>query len=515
MPTYYRPGVYIEESLRPLSDVTSDPADAAAAFVGKAKGGPVGPLLVTSWTQFQALFGNIAYETGDLAYAVYNYFNNGGRGAYIVRAVPSDATKATLLMYDGVGVTTTNEVFTVTTQAPGTWASASTSASRVFVSVRPSAVGGSRFDLIIDVGNSSYLAATETFTDLTMDPEDPRYAIDIVNSPVVGSKYVTLTRSTNIAASNPAPGTATKTPLTGGTDGVAAVDLVAATALLDNVDRNMVINVPGANATDITSIVNWAVTSGRHFIVADVPKPAANETAAASVTAMTTFADALPNVSHVAVYGPWYWASDPGSSAGSLRLTAPGGAVVAQILRTDSSRGVHKAPAGVQTRIDGAVQPYSYYTNTQLDTLSQSAVNYLRVVPGAGVVIWGARTQSLLTPDRYVPIRRLLIALKASLHEITRFAVFEGNDEDLRATVEEVVGSFLQTQYDLGAFKGNTPEEAFYVRCDDTNNPPATVDAGLINIEVGVALKSPAEFIVIRLGQTPAGTTATDSLEEA
>lgn len=517
MPIYSRPGVFIEEYLRPLSDLQVDPAEAAAAFVGRTSaGGPVGPTLVTSWTQYQALFGAITYDTYDLSYAVYSYFQNGGRGCYIVRALPSDATAATLTVFDGTGTTATDEVFVVTASAPGTWASSATSPSRVYVTVRPSATGSNRFDLVIEVGTGNYLAAQEQFVDLSMDPADPRYILDYVNSPVVGSKYVKVALSPNYTynASTPVPpGATTKVPLTGGTEGAAAIDLVASAQRLDSVDRNLVVNVPGANATDVTALVTWAEGAGRHFIVADVPRPAANETAAQSVAAMVAFADALPNSSHVAVYGPWFHVADPVSRAGAMRLTAPGGAVVGQYLRTDAARGVHKAPAGVQTPLAGAIQPYVNYTNTQQDDLAKAAVNLIRTVPGTGTVIWGARTQSLLTPDRYVSVRRLLISLKTTLNSITRFAVFEGNDEDLRATLEEVVNSYLQTQFDLGAFKGDSPDEAFYVRCDETNNPPASVDAGLINIEVGVALKSPAEFIVIRLGQQEAGSVATDSLE--
>lgn len=517
MPTYFRPGVYIEEYLRPLSDLAVDPAESAAAFVGRTSaGGPVGPVLVTSWPQYQALFGNISYDTQDLAYAVHSFFQNGGRGAYIVRALASDATSASLLLYDGTGTTTGDEVFTVTASAPGTWASAAASPSRVYVTTRSAGTGTNRFDLIIEVGTGNYLAAQEQFVDLSLDPADPRYVLDIVNSPVVGSNYVRLALSSNYtynASTAAVVGVVTKAPLTGGADGVAAIDLVASTQRLDQIDRNLVINVPGASATDISTLVTWAETGGRHFIVADAPKPATNETAAASTTAMVAYADALPNSSHVAVYGPWFYTADPVSRAGALRLTAPGGAVVGQILKTDASRGVHKAPAGVNTTIAGAVQPYLQYNNTQQDTLAGAAVNLVKTVPGSGVVIWGARTQAITTPDRYVSIRRLLISLKTTLNSITRFAVFEGNDEDLRATLEEVVGSYLQSQFDLGSFKGDSPDDAFYVRCDETNNPPATVDAGVINIEVGVALKSPAEFVVIRLGQQQAGAVASDSLE--
>lgn len=511
MPNYYRPDVYFEESLRPLSDVVSDPAEAGAAFVGKAKGGPRGPVEVSSWAQYQALFGSVSFETNDMSYAVYNFFANGGRGAYIVRAYSSDAVAAGLMLFDGTGTTTTDEVFKVDAQAPGTWASDPASASRVFVTVRAGATN--RFDLVVDVGSSTYLAATESWTDLSMDPSDPRYAVDIVNSPTVGSRYIRLTRSANIVG-NAAPGVVTKTPLTGGAEGSAAVDIPVAAQLLGQVNKSLVINAPGAAAADVSAIVTWAEGTGRHFVVADVPKPASAETTTQSVAAMTAYTSALPVSSAVAVYGPWYFASDPGSTAGALRLTAPGGAVVAQILRTDASRGVHKAPAGVATVLSGASNPYLQYSNTEQDDIAKASVNLIKPVPGTGIVIWGARTRAVGTADRYVSVRRLLIAIKASLTNITRFAAFENNDDDMRLVVEETVRRYLQTQFDLGALKGRTSEQAFFVRCDESNNPPSVEESGTLVIEVGVALKTPAEFILIRIGQQEAGASVTDNLEE-
>jgi phage tail sheath protein FI len=517
VPTYLRPGVYIEEYLNPLINVDTDPAEAAAAFIGVAtQGGPVGPTLVNSWSAYQALFGNIANGTDDLGYALYTYFQNGGRAAYVVRALNTNATAATLTLNDGAG--TPVSVLTATASAPGVWASAATSPSRVYLTVKSGATGTNRFDLNVEVGTGNYLAASETFVDLSMNPSDPRYVLDVVNSPVIGSKFISLALAGAYVynATTPVvPATATKVPLTGGSDGTGTPDLVAATQRLEAVDRNLVINVPNASNADLTSIVTWAEGTGRHFVVADAPKPAPGDTGATVAAALTTFAAALPKSSHVAVYGPWIYISDPGSRAGALRLTAPGGAVVGVFMRTDVSRGVFKAPAGVQTTVAGAVSPFLIFTNTQLDSLSGSNVNVLRTIPGSGVVVWGARTQATIAPDKYVPVRRLLISLKSSLHALTRFAVFENNNEDLRATVEETVRSFLQSQFDIGAFKGDTTDDAFYVVCDETNNTAADMDAGKINVEVGVALSNPAEFVVIRLGQTQSGSVATDSLEEA
>lgn len=498
---YNSPGVYVEEYLTPTSDVAADPGDAAAAFVGTSSGGgPVGPVQVTSWNQYQTLFGAVAHTNDDLALAVYTFFLNGGPGCFVVRAINADATASTLQVVDGVA-----PIFDVNASAPGSWG------NDVSVTVTPHADTSNRFDLSVLVGG-----VREQFIDLTLDPSDGRYAPDIVNSATVGSKYVKIAMEAGFVwdPATPVVPDAVTADLAGGTDGTGSPDLAAAVERLDSVDRNLVVNVPAASTTVLTDVVNWAATGGRHFVVADVPKPAGGETEAASVLAQTGFADAVPPSSHVAVYGPWLYVSDPGSRSGALRLTAPGGAVVGQYLRTDMTRGVHKAPSGTQTSLNGVVAPYTNYTTANQDALHASSVNLIKRVPGAGVCIWGTRTKGRGFPDRYVPVRRLLISLRSSLTSITRFAVFENNDEELWNTIEAVVDSFLQQQFDLGALKGSDPSQAYYVICDESNNSPADADAGIVNVTVGVALKNPAEFIVIRLGQTASGSTVTDSLEE-
>lgn len=517
MATYSHPGVYVEESLTPLSNMFSDPSEAAAAFVGVSpNGGPVGPTQVTSWNQFQTLFGGIRTAADDLSYAVYSFFANGGGGCYVVRAVNDDATAADLDLNGTQAVPA--PVVTVTATAPGTWASDAGSASRVYVTVTPSANIPGRFNLIIEVGSDATLTGREQFVDLSMNQSDARYAVAIVNSPTVGSKYVSLTDLNppgGVFDATLSPAAASKIPLTGGSDGTGTPNLQLAVERLDTVDRDFVVNVPAASSEVVTDVVTWAEGSGRHFVVVDVPKPVAGEDVFDSVIAQTTFADSVPNSSYAAVYGPWQYTADPTSRAGSMRLTAPGGAVVGQYLRTDSFRGVHKAPAGVGTALVGVVAPAFSYTNPQQDTLVNSGVNLIKAVPGAGVCIMGSRTQNSGFADKYVPVRRLLIAIKSALNSVTRFAIFENNDNELWDDLDEAVTSYLAQQYELGAFKGSSQEQAFYVLCDATNNTQADADAGIVNVEVGVALQYPAEFIVIRLGQTAAGASATDSLEEA
>jgi phage tail sheath protein FI len=515
MATYSRPGVYIEESLAPLSDITADPTVSVAAFVGvTTNGGPVGAQKINSWSQFQSLYGGVGSANDDLAYAVYTYFANGAPGCYVVRAINSDATKATLTLNDTQGTPASS--LKIDAQAGGTWASLSTSVNRVFVTVTPTSTG--RFDFVVEVGSGAFLIVREQFLDVTMDPNDPRYVVDIVNSPVIGSKYVTLTSmvsGTWGATKNPAA--ATKTPLTGGTDGTGSPDVAAtAVAVLSTVDENLVINMPGVTTSaQLSTLINWAAGTGRHFVVADVPKPASGELEGASVTAMTTLASALPTSSYAALYGPWVYVTDPGSRTGNYRLTAPGGAVVAQYLRTDAARGSFKAPAGVNTTLQTVVQPYLPYTDANQDTLSQAQVNLIKRVPGGGVCIMGARTLATGYPDRYIPVRRTLTSLKGALTSLSRFAIFEPNDGDLRATLIDVFDSYLLTQMEVGALAGANAQEAYFITCDESNNPPANVAAGLVTIDVGVALQTPAEFIVIRIGQQRSGAaTAADTLEQ-
>jgi phage tail sheath protein FI len=142
-----------------------------------------------------------------------------------------------------------------------------------------------------------------------------------------------------------------------------------------------------------------------------------------------------------------------------------------------------------------------------LDTLNQANVNVIKSIPGAGFCIFGARTLAKNSPDRYINIRRALISLKRGVVGQTRFAVFQQNDENLWDTLRAVTEQYLTTQFQTGVLRGNTPDQAFYVKCDSDNNPASSIAAGVVVVEVGVALASPAEFVVIRIGQFDGGST--------
>jgi phage tail sheath protein FI len=183
-------------------------------------------------------------------------------------------------------------------------------------------------------------------------------------------------------------------------------------------------------------------------------------------------------------------------------------------LSTDTKYGPYKAPAGIDAKVQDAIALERAFTPAQLDQLNTGVtddgsnlanVNAIRNVPGAGVVVMGGRT--LLqdgTANRYINMRRSLIYIEKRLNDLAQFAVFENNTETLWSRLVTVLGGFLNEYRNQGGLRGTTPDAAFYVKCDDENNTAATIAAGEVHVEIGVALEYPAEFVVINLSQKTA-----------
>jgi len=497
---YKRPGVYISETLTPLAPSVDTSGSATAAFVGTTKqGGPVLPTFVTSWSQYVTKFGGFGDGSELLPYSVYEYFNNGGGGCFIVRAVNSSAVAANKSFLDSTPVTPVN-VLKVTAIASGTWGNS------IVVDIVASAT---RFDLVITKGST-----VERFNDLSLDPADSRSALNVVNSPVSGSALIVLTYlGPSPYTSVNAPVVAVAQSLTSGTEGTGSPDLAAAAQTLESIITPLDVNLPGIILnTTINPIVAWAETQGNVFLVVDGVQGADADTAAANATAqgaLLSGGSALTASSTLALYAPWVIADDPSNAVpGASRALPPGGFVLGQYARSDTVKGVQKAPAGTSTTLRGALAPRFRYSTADLDTLNPLGVNVIRTTPGAGLCIWGARTIKQGMPDRYVSVRRTLIYLKYALTELSRPALFEENDSDLWDYLTQVISQFLQTQWQIGTLKGAAATEAFYIKCDSENNPPSTANAGVVNIEIGLALSSPAEFIVINIGQSLLGSQA-------
>jgi phage tail sheath protein FI len=252
--------------------------------------------------------------------------------------------------------------------------------------------------------------------------------------------------------------------------------------------------------------------AGRNDCFAIIDTPSGLEVAAAQDQITATYGifagSSTGNIA--AAYFPWYSIPDPTKSIGVTRLQAPGAGVVGQYLATDASRGPAKTPAGLQNVMALALSTEHLFTNAELDTINTSVdpINAIRQVPGAGIVIMGGRTFDNTPNNRYINLRRSLIYIEKSMNDLTSFALFENNDSNLWSQINTSLNSFLRSYWQSGGLRGTNPSQAFYVLCDATNNSFTEIQAGRVNIEVGVALEYPAEFVVIKLGQLTGNASA-------
>jgi len=173
--------------------------------------------------------------------------------------------------------------------------------------------------------------------------------------------------------------------------------------------------------------------------------------------------------------------------------------------RTDTQRGVWKAPAGIEATLRGVPELTVKMTNAENGELNPLGINCIRSFPVIGRVLWGSRTMrgaDILADDyKYVPVRRLALYIEESLFRGTQWVVFEPNDEPLWAQIRLNVGAFMNTLFRQGAFQGTTPKQAYFVKCDNETTTQNDIDQGIVNIVVGFAPLKPAEFVIIKLQQ--------------
>ncbi len=202
---------------------------------------------------------------------------------------------------------------------------------------------------------------------------------------------------------------------------------------------------------------------------------------------------------HGALYYPWIKVADPFDAKRQV-LIPPSGHVAGIYARSDNQRGVHKAPAN--EIVSGAIDLQLNVTKNEQELLNPIGVNCIRAFPGRGIRIWGARTLAMTDPSwRYINVRRLFSYVEASVERSTQWVVFEPNDHMLWAKVRRDVSAFLRTVWLSGALFGLTPEEAFYVKCDEETNLPELRDLGQMVCEIGMAPVKPAEFVIFRFSQ--------------
>lgn len=501
MPTYLTPGVYVEEvdrGTKPIEGVGT----AVAAFLGIAEKGPVGKAtMVANWTQFVNVFGGFipgAY----LAHSVYGYFNNGGTLAYVVR-IGGEAE-------GGAAPTPQAELTAKGGQA--TIKALPKPGAPDGVSVSVAAGDDDSFTITVKAGT-----AEEKFEGLNLN-KGAKNAFDVVNK---GSTLVQLEElkvaGLSIADRAPAPGTyplalpsATTTavvPVTpadyegdvtqrDGLGGLEAVDEITMVLAPDAMAayKAGILDMDGLKAIQLGMIAHCERMGDRVAIIDAPPDLNAQEVQ-----------DWRMNVAgydskYATMYYPWINVADPTPNAPATTISVPPSGHIAGVwARNDSERGVHKAPANEVIR--GVISLPINLTNSEQSVLNPNGVNCLRVFAGRGIRIWGARTLSSDASWRYLNVRRLFNYVEKSIERGTQWAVFEPNDQMLWSKMRRDINSFLKNVWREGALFGATPEQAFFVKCDEENNPQETRDVGQLIIDIGIAPVKPAEFVIFRIGQ--------------
>ena len=262
-------------------------------------------------------------------------------------------------------------------------------------------------------------------------------------------------------------------------------------------------NLPDTAAAQVSTDATSLCTQRRAMYVLDIPQhDASRDTPNGVMTWLDGNADLRSR--NAVLYFPRMDIADP-LNGFRLRPVAPSGTEAGLWARIDGTRGVWKAPAGTEATLTGVQKLQYTLTDPENGVLNPLAINCLRNFPIYGSVSWGARTlngaDQMSDDYKYLPVRRLALYIEESLYRGTQWVVFEPNAAPLWAQIRLNIGAFMQTLFLQGAFQGQTPQTAYFVQCDDTTNPQASINLGIVNIIVGFAPLKPAEFVVIQIQQ--------------
>jgi phage tail sheath protein FI len=258
----------------------------------------------------------------------------------------------------------------------------------------------------------------------------------------------------------------------------------------NNIEEISLVSAPGLTQKEIQNIViDHCDKLGDRFAILD-----AEENLTTGIDQMYR-AKASPNS---AFYFPWVQVYDPVKKQNVYQ--PPSGFVAGLYARVDSTRGIHKAPANEPLR--GVTGLKYNLTREEQTLLNPRGINLIRDFGDAGIKVYGARTLADDAEWKYVNVRRLFLNVRQTVQKGTEWAVFEPNNESLWGSLRRNIAAYLKTLWKSEAIVGSTPEEAFYVICDKTNNPQESIDLGILNVDIGIAPVKPAEFININIQQS-------------
>ncbi len=296
-------------------------------------------------------------------------------------------------------------------------------------------------------------------------------------------------------------------------------------SVLQGFTEPKIIAAPGyTNAADYESLISHCEKMGNCFAILDAALDVDNTDQLKKVATATSDKDGDKaknkkdgvrprNSEYAAFYFPSILIADPLNPSTTVTV-GPSGYIAGVYARTDATLGVHKAPANEPIR--GALGISYRVTNEEQGELNTAGVNCIRFFDDAGIKIWGARTLAESSSQwKYINVRRLFNMIEESIGNGTRFLVFASNDSNTHGILKREASNFLKLIWQSGALKGDTPEQAFFVKCDDETNPPESIDAGRLIAYIGICPVKPAEFVIFRIGQWDGGTETEEVSEES
>jgi phage tail sheath protein FI len=514
-PTY--PGVYIEEVPSGVRTITGV-ATSITGFIGRVLRGPVNkPVRIQSFAEFERIFGGLWLDS-TMSYSIRHFFDNGGKDAIVLR-IHRDAQTAEFNLASESG----QENWSFEASSPGSWG------NNLFIRIDHDTENSTDSDLfnmfvseLKPKTNPLKVVNSETFRNISTNGNSPRHVIKVIEQ---NSELLKLKKP--IPTSRPSK-IGTLVDLNGidkvNNDWATRVDavddginLTSAEYIGSENDKtglyafkdvdilNILVIPPSTFEDDIeTAVWNKALNlcyEERMMLIVDPPF---KWTKPSDVTASDAITNLVIRNENAALFFPHVYVPDPLKEYRLQKFT-PSGLIAGVWARTDSERGVWKAPAGQDAVMKGVGKLSYKLTDGENGQLNPLGVNCCRTFPIVGNVVWGARTlkgaDQLTSEWKYIPVRRTALFIEESLYLGLKWVVFEPNDEPLWSQIRLNVGAFMHNLFRQGAFQGTTPKEAYLVKCDKETTTQNDINNGIVNILVGFAPLKPAEFVFIKIQQ--------------
>jgi len=513
-PTY--PGVYIEEIPSGVRTITGV-ATSIAAFIGRAKRGPVDEAkTINSFADFERIFGGLDLNSS-MSFAVRDFYLNGGSQAIIGRLFQAEED-------DDILAVLTVGSLTLLAANEGSWGNN----IRVRVDHEVSA----------EVATIQGLTVSDLFNIAIQDAATGETERHLNVSVVIGPRQVNRVlenQSKLVRVQGDPPATrpaASADPASGQKPfdiNVPATNYVVTTTAVDS-DPLVIGSYTAAGSsdakrglyivkqTDLFNLLCLPAEGSADYpagLLAAAATLCEEERALLLVDPLSTWQDkdaARDGVDayvgsrskNAALYFPRLKQPNP-LRDNQVEEFVPCGTVAGIMARTDSQRGVWKAPAGIEATIRGASGLSVNLNDAENGELNPLGINCLRNFPVIGKIVWGSRTlrgaDMLADEYKYIPVRRLALFIEETLFRGTQWVVFEPNDEPLWAQIRLNVGAFMNNLFRQGAFQGTTSSQAYFVKCDSETTTQNDIGRGIVNVVVGFAPLKPAEFVIIKLQQ--------------